>query len=150
MTGQQLQRREWMGVLARADEHRLASLMALASVPADYKVLRGPESGLIMVRGRIGGDGQPFNLGEMTVSRCTVILASGVTGHSMVGGRRHAHALNAALIDALLDEGTNSETILQHIIEPLAAAEAKSHSMAAAETAATKVDFFTLMRGDDA
>ena len=30
-----------------------------------------------MVRGRVGGTGAPFNLGEMSVTRCSVRLADG-------------------------------------------------------------------------
>ncbi len=33
-----------------------------------------PRPGMTLVRGRMGGTGSPFNLGEMTVTRCVVRL----------------------------------------------------------------------------
>ncbi len=70
----------------------------------DYTVLRGPESGLVMVRGRAGGGGAPFNLGEMTVTRCTVRTESGLVGHAYIAGRDERRAELAALADALMQD----------------------------------------------
>ncbi len=65
------ERQHWMAVLARAEAAEIAALLyACAPVPV-WQTLRGPESGLVMVRGRAGGGGQAFNMGEMTVTRCT-------------------------------------------------------------------------------
>ena len=47
------------------------ALRAVAE-PVDYVELRAAETGLVMLRGRIGGDGDPFNLGEATVTRAAV------------------------------------------------------------------------------
>ncbi|MFN0115117.1 MAG: phosphonate C-P lyase system protein PhnG, partial [Paracoccaceae bacterium] len=55
-----------MGLLARARPARLAAL--LPALPP-HQALRGPEIGLVMVRGRVSGTGAPFNLGEMAVTR---------------------------------------------------------------------------------
>ncbi len=66
--------------------------------------MRGPEGGLVMVRGRAGGGGAPFNLGEMTVTRCTVRLGSGLVGHAYVAGREPRRAELAALVDALMQD----------------------------------------------
>lgn len=142
------ERRRWMGLLARSDAERLRSLMDAAALACAHETLRGPETGLMMLRGRMGGTGGAFNIGEMTVTRCTVRLASGSLGHSLVGGRNHDHARNAALIDALLCEGAQKEIIMAAIIEPLAAIEAESAAARTAEAAATRVDFFTVSRGD--
>src|ERR1700748_524834 len=79
-------RRRWMSILARAETQELGMLLRAAD-PPNYTVLRGPEGGLVMVRGRAGGGGAPFNLGEMTVTRCTVRLATGEIGHSYALGR---------------------------------------------------------------
>ncbi len=67
-------------------------------------VLRGPEAGLVMVRGRTGGGGAPFNLGEMTTTRCTVRTDAGFVGHAYVAGRDERLAEVAALADALLQD----------------------------------------------
>ena len=55
-----------------------------------------------MARGRPGGDGAPFNLGEMTVTRCTVRLEDGTVGHAYVAGRDMRQAELAAVLDAVL------------------------------------------------
>ncbi len=141
------ERRRWMGLLARACPARLAALM-----PADqpeHTLLRAPEAGAVMVRGRVGGSGAPFNLGEMTLTRCALRLASGQLGHAHVQGRSKAHAHHAALIDALM-QTPQAPTISAEVLAPLAAAEATRRAARAARAAATKVEFFTLVRGEDA
>ena len=100
--GPDLDRPEWMGLLARAEAAELARLTAaLGSEPA-HDWLRPPETGTVMVRGRAGGTGAPFNLGEMTVTRCALRLsACGTAGYAQVQGRDKDQARRAALIDAL-------------------------------------------------
>ena len=92
-------RQGWMGLLARAPAARLAALMAGRALPG-FDWLRVPETGGVMLRGRTGGTGAPFNLGEMTVTRCTLRLASGETGHAHVMGRDRAHADPASTLIA--------------------------------------------------
>lgn len=147
-----MDRPSWMGVLARAPVPRLAALFP--EIPA-HSLLRAPEVGAIMVRGRIGGVGQPFNLGEMTITRCTLSLAAagaeagaGAVGHAWVQGRDRSHALRAAAVDALMqtDQATAIEAA---VLAPLAAEEAARKSLRASKAAATKVEFFTLQRGED-
>jgi len=112
--------------------------------------LRRPEAGLVMLRGRIGGDGNPFNLGEASVARASVRLASGEVGHAYVLGRDIGKARLAAIADALWQALATRDQIETEIVarveERLAAAKAQK----TAHVAATKVDFFTLVRGEDA
>ncbi len=138
-------RRDWMGVLARADAARLADL--LPEVPG-HDMLRPPEVGAVMVRGRVGGTGAPFNLGEMTVTRCVLRLACGAVGHAHVQGRDKRHAVRAAVVDALMqtDQAARIDTA---VLAPLAQAEAARRATRAAKAAATKVEFFTMVRGED-
>lgn len=141
-------RRRWMAVLARAPSGEIATLLAaLPPLPAPER-LRPPETGLVMVRGRAGGDGAPFNLGEMTVTRCVLRLATGETGHAYVQGRSKTKARQAALVDALM-QGGRAAAVRAAVIEPLAAAMAEAQRSRAAKAAATKVEFFTMVRGDD-
>ena len=141
-------RQGWMSLLAKASPARLEQLAnGVADWPA-FDWLRTPEVGGVMVRGRMGGTGAPFNLGEMTVTRCALRIASGEVGHGYVQGRDKAHAERAALIDALMQTGRAGE-LSTCVLEPLAA-EAKAHGTARAKKAgATKVDFFTMVRGED-
>lgn len=150
MTDVQLQdRQQWMGILARANETALAQLVdSLGDLP-EHDLLRGPESGLVMVRGRAGGAGNAFNLGEMTVTRCTVRTGDGTLGHAYVSGRRPEHAERAALADALLQQETHHTQIMERVIDPLTQQEAARREANRAESDATRVDFFTLVRGED-
>lgn len=146
-------RAEWMGLLARAQEADLeAAWRALEPDLAaiGYDLLRAPQQGLAMVRGRVGGDGQPFNLGEITVTRCSVRLADGTVGHGYVAGRSARHAELAALFDGLLQTGAWSDRIRERVIAPLRVSLAMTRARVAAKTAATKVEFFTLVREQSA
>lgn len=137
-------RRAWMAILARTPRERLEALLAHAGIP-DYHTPRAPETGLCMVRGRAGGSGHPFNLGEMTLSRCVVQLADNTTGVAYVAGRDRRQAELAALADAMLQSGQLDP---QEIARLGAAIEAQ-RAARASEVAATRVDFFTLVRGEN-
>ena len=118
-------------------------------LPPPYHVLRGPEVGLVMVRARAGGTGLRFNLGETTVTRCSVRLADGTVGHAYVGGRCPRHAERAAVLDALLQDEARRGAMEPAVVAPLAAAQAERRRAAVARSAPTRVEFFTLVRGDD-
>ena len=138
-------RKAWMGLLARAKPARLADL--LPAIPP-HDLLRAPEIGAVMVQGRIGGTGQPFNLGEMTVTRCALRLGSGAVGHAHVQGRDKGHAVRAAVVDALM-QTDQAAALRAAVLAPLQAEEVARRTRRAAKAAATKVEFFTLVRGED-
>jgi alpha-D-ribose 1-methylphosphonate 5-triphosphate synthase subunit PhnG len=136
-------------LLARAGRQELeAAWAALAEKPASQPV-RGPETGLVMVRGRMGGGGAPFNLGEVTVTRATVRLASGTVGHAQALGTDREKARLSAIFDALWQEAETQSFVEQTLLTPIAARIAGADRLNADETAATRVDFFTMVRGDD-
>ncbi|HHB81204.1 MAG TPA: phosphonate C-P lyase system protein PhnG [Aliiroseovarius sp.] len=141
-------REGWMSLLAKAPPARLAALLNDFGDLPDYQFLRAPEIGAVMVRGRTGGTGAPFNLGEMTVTRCSVRLGSGEVGHAWVQGRDKDHAKRAALVDALM-QGPSADGIRARILDPLASEAAAQREARAAKAAATKVEFFTMARGED-
>ncbi|CAM5459073.1 phosphonate C-P lyase system protein PhnG [Frigidibacter albus] len=143
----QIPRPQWMGLLAKARPERLAAALAGLELPG-HSWARAPETGAVMVRGRMGGSGAPFNLGEMTVTRCALRLDSGEIGHAYVQGRDKAHATRAALVDALM-QGPRAAELRAAVLEPLAAAAAADSAARAGKAAATKVDFFTMVRGED-
>jgi alpha-D-ribose 1-methylphosphonate 5-triphosphate synthase subunit PhnG len=133
-----------MSVLARAPAEAIESaLVQEGSLPAWTRV-RGPETGLVMVRGRAGGSGSPFNLGEMTVTRCTVRLGSGAVGHAYVAGRDQLRAELAAVADALLQDPARSEVLQETLIRPLAEAQREQRLTRAEKAAATRVEFFSM------
>ncbi len=142
-------RQRWMSVLALACPEDLeAAWSALADRPA-YRMVRRPEVGLVMVRGRAGGSGARFNLGEMTVARCTVELPTGAVGHAYVGGRSLRHAEIAAVFDALLQDPVSRPGLEVRLVGPLEAAQRDRRIAAQARSAPTRVEFFTLVRGED-
>ena len=96
------ERQAWMSLLAKAPEGRAASLLEMTGLEADFSWLRPPEIGSVMVQGRTGGTGAPFNLGELTVTRCALRLSEGAVGHAYIQGRRKKDAEVAATIDALM------------------------------------------------
>jgi len=141
-------RREAMSVLASSDPGEIARhLAALGPLPA-HESLRAGENGMVMVRGRIGGDGAPFNLGEATVSRAAVRLAGGETGVGYVLGRDREHARLIALADALVQTAAHADALERHVLAPIRARLAAARRSEAEQVAATKVEFFTLVRGE--
>ena len=138
-------RRTVMGLAARADVDELAAIVG--ADPPGLVILRPPEIALVMVRGRVGGDGQPFNLGEATVTRAAVRLPSGEVGHGHVLGRAPEKARLGAILDALWQNPRQRP----RVETGLAAVDARLTREAEVRrrrVAATKVDFFTLVRGD--
>lgn len=141
-------RKRWMGILAKARPEALCELLDGLGTRPGFHWLRGPETGGVMVRGRTGGTGAPFNLGEMTVTRCALQLESGEVGHAYVQGRDKAHAEAAALVDALM-QTEQAEAIEAAVLRPLEDAHGARRAQRAARSAATRVDFFTMVRGED-
>ena len=145
--GKQAKRKAAMSVLAHSDAAEIARFLDAISAPA-HENLREPENGLVMVRGRIGGDGAPFNLGEATVSRAAVRLPTGEVGFGYVLGRDTQKAQMIALCDALVQSDEFADAVEENVVAPLRAAMIADRNRQAAETAATRVDFYTLVRGE--
>jgi alpha-D-ribose 1-methylphosphonate 5-triphosphate synthase subunit PhnG len=145
--GRQAQRQAAMAVLAHCDAAEIAGHLDRIALPA-HENLREPENGLVMVRGRVGGDGAPFNLGEATVSRAAVRLASGEVGFGYTLGRDGHKARMIALCDALIQTVDHAGMVEAQVLAPLRARMVAERNRSAAETAATRVDFYTLVRGE--
>jgi alpha-D-ribose 1-methylphosphonate 5-triphosphate synthase subunit PhnG len=143
----QAQRQAAMTVLANSDAADIARHLETIALPV-HENLREPENGLVMVRGRIGGDGAPFNVGEATVSRAAVRLATGEVGFGYTLGRDRQKAQLIALCDALIQTADHAERVEAQVVAPLRAAMISERNAKAAETAATRVDFYTLVRGE--
>ncbi|MDF1855544.1 phosphonate C-P lyase system protein PhnG [Pseudooceanicola sp.] len=143
------QRKAWMSLLAKAPAADLARLWAGYDAAPAFTWLRPPEIGMVMVRGRAGAIGAAFNLGEMSVTRCSLKLASGEVGHAYVQGRDTAKAQNAAVIDALMQTEA-APRLRTAVLMPLQAGLAAAADARAGKAAATKVEFFTMVRGENA
>jgi len=143
----QAQRKAVMAVLAHSEPSEISDHLNTIALPA-HETLREPENGLVMVRGRIGGDGAAFNLGEATVSRAAVRLSTGEVGFGYTLGRDGEKARMIALCDAMVQSQEFAGLVEAKVIAPLRAAISAKRNRKAAEAAATRVDFYTLVRGE--
>ncbi|WP_136069110.1 phosphonate C-P lyase system protein PhnG [Modicisalibacter radicis] len=143
MTRSQRQR-----VLSLTPRERLEPRWSALGIARPHRCVRGPEIGMAMVRGRVGATGNAFNLGEMTLTRASVTLEDGALGHGWVRGRDLRHAELIALIDACAQQEDLRERIDGELIAPLADEIANRHAEASRTAAATRVDFFTMVRGE--
>lgn len=148
LTHEQKQRKHWMAVFARALPEELEQAWEETSDKPGFTFLRAPQAGLAMVRGKTGAAGEAFNLGEMTMTRASVRLESGVVGHGYVAGRRTRHAELCALFDAVAQEPGRREDILTRVVGPLEREARLRKQTRERQTAATRVEFFTMVRGD--
>ena len=146
-SGGQARRRAAMAVLAHSSASDIAARLGAIALPT-HENLREAENGLVMVRGRVGGDGAPFNLGEATVSRAAVRLSSGEIGFGYTLGRDREKARLIALCDAMVQSDEFAAAIEAEVVVPLRAAMLEKRSRRATEAAATRVDFYTMVRGE--
>jgi alpha-D-ribose 1-methylphosphonate 5-triphosphate synthase subunit PhnG len=138
-----------MAVLAESSAAEIAHLLESIGPLPPYEDMRSPENGLVMIRGRVGGDGARFNLGEATVARAVVRLSTGAMGFGYVLGRDRAKARLIALCDALVQTDAYAAALESKVIAPIRAGLEAQCDLRARQVAATKVDFFTLVRGED-
>ncbi|MEX3954647.1 phosphonate C-P lyase system protein PhnG [Trinickia sp. EG282A] len=151
----ELERRRWLAQLARAPRATLeCALEAVCDgmpLPA-FDWLRAPQTGLAMVRGRIGGTGDPFNVGETTVTRAVLRLKSrdgvGLVGVAYQLGRDKRRAELAALADAMLQSPRWRDAVRDRLLAPLARTLDEARRERTESTASTRVDFYTMVRGE--
>ncbi|MGJ7456645.1 phosphonate C-P lyase system protein PhnG [Halomonas sp. RA08-2] len=135
-------------ILALSPGDRVEQAWNRLGIAPPYRCVRGPETGMAMVRGRMGGTGNVFNLGEMTLTRVSVALEDGTLGHGWVKGRDHRHAKLIALTDACARRPEWEASMEEGLIAPLEALLVEEHETQAKVAAATRVDFFTMVRGE--
>lgn len=140
-------RQAWMAILAKSSLVDLEQQVKTLGKLPKYTFLRQSEIGLAMVRGRAGGTGEVFNLGEMTVTRC-VIKMRDIKGFGYIGGRSKRHAELAAVCDGLLQQQEWFDTVSDRVIQPLQAKLIERREKQQRQTEATKVEFFTMLRGE--
>lgn len=141
-------RQQWIAVLAKSSRKDLEEALRHLPCKPQYHYIRQPETGVIMVRARAGGSGLKFNFGEMTISRCVVKIDNGHIGCGYVMGRDRRHAELVAVFDGLLQDKTHRSPILHSVITPLENKIREQKELSSRKTAASKVDFFTMVRGE--
>jgi alpha-D-ribose 1-methylphosphonate 5-triphosphate synthase subunit PhnG len=137
-----------MAVLAKSSPEDLEKAREKLEGPPSFRYLKKPEVGLVMIRARAGGTGPRFNLGEMSVTRCTIQVEGGAIGCAYVAGRCPGHAEAAALFDALLQDPLQRTFVMEEIIGPLEAILKEKRDRETGKAAATRVEFFTMVRGE--
>lgn len=143
------QRQNWMGLLARGDVEHFERMWSDIDLKPGYDLLRAPDTGMVMVRARAGGDGQRFNLGEMTVTRCSVRMSNGIIGHAYLAGRNKRKATLAAVFDAMLQAPGCLDAFKSTLLNPIKTSLAEKRSETDRKVASTRVNFFTMVRGDE-
>lgn len=143
---QKTNRENWLSLLASTDTYTLEEIWQKLGIMESYTWIRGAETGAVMVRGRMGGTGARFNMGEMTVTRATVRFEDGAVGFGYTVGRAHRKAELVALLDAAFQR---DPALAERVVPPMAEARAAAREEKSRKAAATKVDFFTLVRGED-
>lgn len=149
----QAARRSWLKVLANAAPNDLEDFWRRFDTQHSFQKLRHPESGLAMVRGRADGSGRPFNLGETTISRCVIVTndskdGSEITGVGYVLGRDKRHAELTACFDALFQDSGSGPDARATVLPPLSDKQEKASEAASRKTDSTRVEFFTMVRGE--
>ena len=140
-------RQRWMSVLAKADTELLNRLWCDLQDKPSWTNIRAPETGMVMLRGKAGGVGTSFNVGEMTLTRAAIRLDNGISGVAYVQGRSTSKAEQSAVLDAMLQDDRYAAATVTKIIKPLKRAIKKQKASSGKKAAKTKVDFFTMARG---
>ncbi|MFK3662570.1 phosphonate C-P lyase system protein PhnG [Scandinavium sp. NPDC088450] len=143
-------RQRWIAALTHSDPAQLNARMQALKLTPEYETLRAPESGLVQIQARMGATGARFFAGDATLTRAAIRLQDGTLGYSWVLGRDKAHAERCAVIDALLQTHDHFQTLMETLIAPLEAERAARIAARHAEVNTSRVDFFTLVRGDNA
>ena len=146
---QQTDRQRWLSVLAHSSAALLETHWQALNLQPAFTLIRPAEIGLTRLQARMGATGKRFVMGDATVTRAVVQLSDGTLGYSYLLGRDKAHAERCALLDALLQQPETRQLLEEKIITPLAAWREEQRQLRAREIASSKVDFFTLVRGDN-
>ncbi|MER2045177.1 phosphonate C-P lyase system protein PhnG [Pantoea agglomerans] len=146
---QQTDRQRWLSVLAHSSAALLETHWQALNLQPAFTLIRPAEIGLTRLQARMGATGKRFVIGDATVTRAVVQLSDGTLGYSYLLGRDKAHAERCALLDALLQQPETRQLLEEKIITPLAAWRDEQRQLRAREIASSKVDFFTLVRGDN-
>ena len=146
---QQTDRQRWLSVLAHSSAALLETHWQALNLQPAFTLIRPAEIGLTRLQARMGATGKRFVMGDATVTRAVVQLSDGTLGYSYLLGRDKAHTERCALLDALLQQPETRQLLEEKIITPLAAWRDEQRQLRAREIASSKVDFFTLVRGDN-
>lgn len=144
----QMNRETWIGLLGCADPADLESALKELNMGSDYALITGPETGMLMVQAKADGSNSRFNLGELTVSKCILEIKGKYIGTGWVMGSNHRHAELAALFDGLLQDPAHHDRLMETLMPRLEEKQRIKTKALIKEASDTKVEFFTLKRGE--
>ena len=138
-------RRDWLATLVRVPANEVIA----ASNEFDFSmvVLKGPEVGLLMINGRIHSTGRPFHLGEVSLTKCVLKDDQGLLGYGHIIGRNKQQAKAIALFDLALQRNDSAEAALIRL-NAWKEDVAEIDAMESETVEETRVDFFTMVRGE--
>lgn len=142
------QRQQLLAVLSKCSSKDIKALWQPLNLTPNYQLLKSPEIGMVMVKAKTGGNGSPFNMGEMTVTRTVLRLDSNQMGYGYIAGRDKDKSLLIAMIDACYQVADWQSEINQKVLEPLQAQHNQAYQAHAQQVEKTKVNFFTMVRGE--
>jgi alpha-D-ribose 1-methylphosphonate 5-triphosphate synthase subunit PhnG len=140
-------RRRWLAILARASRSELEQALRPFGDLPPLEHVRPPEPGMVMLRGRVGGTGDAFNLGEATVTRCALRVGASALGLGYALGRDRRKAELIAIFDAWLQDAERHAGLQREVVQPLAVQQAAQRGATSRAAATSKVEFFTFVRG---
>lgn len=141
-------RRRHLALLAHAPREALQRLAQPVLSDHRFETLRAPETGLVMLRARIGNRGDRFHLGEVTVTRCVLrhrpAAGPPTAGVGYVLGRDAERAQWIAGLDALLQVPALHALLAAQVLAPLGAQTQAERAARRAGVQASRVSFQTL------
>lgn len=141
-------RRQLLSVLAKSTLDAIQTRWHPLSIKPEYRFLKKPEIGMVMVRAQADEAGQKFNMGEMTMTRCVIQLANNELGFGHCSGRDKTKAELIAVIDACFQLEEYQAIISENLLQALEALLVDQYQQQSAQVAASKVNFFTMVRGE--
>jgi alpha-D-ribose 1-methylphosphonate 5-triphosphate synthase subunit PhnG len=141
-------RQRWMALLGGASVKDLETEKEKLRPDIDWEFILKPEVGLLMVQSKADGSHPGFNLGEMSVTKCVLQVQGQYLGYAVILGSDLVHAELAALFDGLLQHPDFRDDLKNSLISNLALKQKEKDRALEKETADTRVEFFTLKRGE--
>lgn len=99
-----MKRSQYTRILVEGERSLLERLAFEVERSAEIRTVRSPETGLVMHKARDAVSGQPFYVGELLVTACTVQIGA-ATGYGMCLGEDLDKAYRLAVVDAAFHAG---------------------------------------------
>ncbi len=130
-------------VLIEADPALLAQLATEVEEVCRVELIREPERSLVMTKARDSVSLQPFYIGEVLITECTVSV-DGINGFGALLGEQPERAYQLALVDGAMNAKHPVTAHWAPVFEQAAAQVEHKHRVDHTRMLKTKVNFDTL------